>query len=163
MRVVTDYYFKLEHYRIEVKHAIIVNMKSPQPTPPSIDIVCKNLGKVGPILNELNKYIETSYSIKGQFKFYKKKGWTIFYRKSGKSLCYVSLQENKFQIVVIVGITLKDEVLHSNISEETMEIYNKAKQYFDGKWLSFEIATADDNRKIQDVKELIKIKKKPIQ
>lgn len=120
----------------------------------------KNIvGKQADKLFDLMEFIEGSYQIEGEWKHYKKGGWTLFYRKSGKSLCYINFNEGGFVVTVIIGVSLNDQFTELSLSQQTKEMFKQAKQYHDGKWLKFDVTSQRD---LADIKTLIQFKKKPV-
>lgn len=110
------------------------------------------------LVDDLRKFLKENYDAEEKIKETKSGKKTIFFRKSGKSLCIIEFNEEKIAVVVVIGISLNDKVLSSNISQKTKKMFEEAKQFFDGKWLYFEINTEKD---LEDIKTLILIKKTP--
>ena len=121
--------------------------------------VCHIVGNKKELYKDLVDFLQTNYQPQVKFTFSKKSGWTVFFRKGGKPLCYINLQENGFTVTVVIGVTLSDKVSKCGVSENTKQMFNVAKQHFDGKWLHFDVTNRDQ---IKDIKELLLIKKNPI-
>jgi len=119
----------------------------------------KIVGDKKELLKSLIDSIEINYQPQIKFTFSKKSGWTVFFRKNRKSLCYIDLRENGFSVIVVIGASLNDEIEKAKISKNTKKMFTNAKQYFDGKWLNFDVKTESQ---IDDIKSLLLIKKKPV-
>ena len=133
--------------------------KLPFPNLITIKEALRIVGKKKDYLKDLDSYIRINYKISGEFKFSKKNGWSIFYRKNGKSLCYVNLRERGFNVTVVIGASLNDVLKSSLVSTKINTLFKNAHQYHDGKWLHI---TVETKRDIEDIKQLLLIKKKPI-
>ncbi len=108
------------------------------------------------LIANLIGFIRSNYSPQEKLKPIKGGGQTIFFRKSGKSLCYIEDKGDKSIVTVVVGATLDGKVQSANLSLKTKEMFKKAKQFHDGKWLFFEVKTKSD---IKDIETLLMIKR----
>lgn len=127
-------------------------------TIPTKQEIRKIIGERFELLEKLTSYVEKSYQLDGVYKFSKKSGWTIFYKKSGKSLCYINLKEDGFNVVVVIGASLNEKVKSLEINEKTKEMFDTAYQYHDGRWLNFDVKNENE---IEDIKKLLTLKRKP--
>lgn len=127
--------------------------------PPSLKELEKMVGSTAPLLIDLMRFIEDTYQIEGDYKYSTKNGWAIFYRESGRSLCYLSLRGGDFTVTVVIGATLKDSFKNLSLSKNAKDLFNKAKQFHDGKWLHFDVKNQSD---LKDIKTLLLFKKKPV-
>ncbi len=121
--------------------------------------IYKIVGKKEALLKELIEFIEKNYEPQIKQTFSKKNGWTVFFRKGGKSLLYINLKDGGFIVTIVIGISLNSEVKNAKLSTDAQEKFEKAKQFYDGKWLFFDI---QNKRQIEDIKTLLRIKKNPI-
>jgi hypothetical protein len=109
----------------------------------------------------LKNFLDKNYDFQPELKFFGKKyGWCHKYRRKGKTLCVVFPETNAFTVLVVLG---KNEIMQfsnmaSEFNENTRNIFENAHQYFDGKWVYKRVLSNSD---LADVKQLIKIKKKP--
>lgn len=110
-------------------------------------------------LKDLVEFIKVNYDTDGVFKYSNKSGWTIFYKKSGKPLMYANIKEGGFTVTVVIGVSLADKVYKSGVNQKTVRMFETAKQYFDGRWLSFEV---QNQAQIEDIKKLLLLKKNPV-
>ncbi len=110
------------------------------------------------LFEKLTNFIEDNYQIDGVYKYSKKNGWTVFYKKSGKALCYINLKEGGFNVTIVIGASLNDEVKKLPIGATTKKMFDEAYQYHDGKWLNFDVKK---EKEIEDIKTLLIFKKKP--
>ncbi|OGC50853.1 hypothetical protein A2716_02355 [candidate division WWE3 bacterium RIFCSPHIGHO2_01_FULL_40_23] len=108
------------------------------------------------LITGLINFIRFAYSPEEKTKESKEGEKTIFFRKGGKSLCYIETKNGVYTVTVVIGASLNEKVQQADISLKAKDIFKKAKQFHDGKWLFFEIKT---NRDIDDVKSLLAIKR----
>ncbi len=89
----------------------------------------------------------------------KKFGWALRYKKS-KSFCNLIPEKNCFKLLLVFGEEerKKVETFKSGLTSHVRKDYNKAKTYFDGKWV---LIVVDSKEVIADVQRLMKIKRKP--
>lgn len=89
----------------------------------------------------------------------RKHGWSLRYKKS-KSFCTLIPEKNRFALLIVFGAEerAKVEIMKSNLSQYTLEKYDKAQTYHDGKWVLF---TIDNDKIIGDLMRLLAIKRKP--
>ena len=89
----------------------------------------------------------------------KKHGWSLRYKK-GKSFCTLIPEKNRFLIQIVFGAQEREkmEAIRDKLSERTLEDYDKAKTYHDGKWV---LLTVDADDVAADVERLLTVKRKP--
>jgi hypothetical protein len=88
----------------------------------------------------------------------KERDWTIRYRRSGKTLVTLMPEEGGFCALVVLG---KDEVEKARkveLNAAVREVFDKAKQYHDGRWLWIRPKTKGD---LASVKALLAVKRQP--
>jgi len=123
----------------------------------------KNFGEVEAILGKsieafviivgnirINYIMDEYFDGKNELKF----------RRSGKTLVTIYLKDGMFTVLVIFGKEerIKFENDHKKFSKYINDHYKNSKTYHDGKWMFIDIS---DNKYIDDIIELIRIKKKP--
>ncbi len=108
------------------------------------------------LIESLILFIRNSYSPDEKITKAKDGSETVFYRKAGKSLCYIEERDFKYKVTIVIGAGLTETIESSNVSKKTKEMFKNAKQYYDGKWLFFEVNTLRD---VEDIKALLVIKK----
>jgi len=91
----------------------------------------------------------------------KKHGWSLRYKKS-RSFCTFIPERNTFKLQITFGAREREkvEVLRDRISPSTMEAYDNATTYHDGKWL---LLTVDSDAILDDIRMLLSIKRRPNQ
>jgi len=89
----------------------------------------------------------------------KKHGWSLRYKK-GKSFCTLIPERNHFSLLIVFGAGERAQVetIRCNLSSRTMEKYDEATTYHDGKWL---LLTVDSDTVADDVEQLLAVKRKP--
>lgn len=81
------------------------------------------------------------------------------YRRGGKTLCALYARPNCVGFMIIFGKDEREkfEICRENFSAKIQQIYDEAKTYHDGKWMMFDIESADY---FDDFKRLLSIKRK---
>jgi len=89
----------------------------------------------------------------------KKHGWSLRYKKS-KSFCTFIPEKNRFAVLIVFGAEerIRVEAIRYELSARTLKQYDEATTYHDGKWL---LLTVDTDRVVDDVLQLLAIKRKP--
>lgn len=84
----------------------------------------------------------------------------LFIKRSGKALLSLHLREGFFLVSITLGQKERDkfEEQRATFSEAVCNEYDNAETLHDGKWLGF---TVRDDSLIDDIINLIKIKRKP--
>ncbi len=82
------------------------------------------------------------------------------FRRGGKTVLTIYIREECFDFLVIFGKAEREkfELQRENFPQNIQEIYDSSKTYHDGKWMLIPVA---DMEKLESVKKLILIKKKP--
>ncbi|MDO5566668.1 MAG: DUF3788 domain-containing protein [Planctomycetia bacterium] len=103
--------------------------------------------------------ISTLYDMECQWNDGGKK-WEYEYkfRRGCKTLCALYAKQDCFGCMIIFGKDEREQVekKRNSLSSHTMEIYDKATTYHDGKWVMF-----DHKLPVDDLKSLLAIKRKP--
>ncbi len=112
---------------------------------------------------ELQSWIEASYPrlfepdwIYGG----KNRGWSLRYKKT-RALCTLLPAYRQFSVLVVLGGTEREqfEERRYSWSPKLVKLYDEARAYPDGKWVTVGISSADD---LHEVMELIAMKRSPI-
>ena len=111
---------------------------------------------------ELQNWIETSYP--GVFApdwLYggKKRGWSLRYKQT-KAFCTLIPAYRLFSVVVVLGRAeqAKFEERRYSWRPQLVKLYDEARAYHDGKWLTIAISSTDDRRELV---ELVSMKRPP--
>jgi hypothetical protein len=111
---------------------------------------------------ELRSWIDTSYP--GVFEpdwLYggKNRGWSLRYKKT-KAFCTLVPAYRLFSVLVVLGGAEREkfEERRYTWSPRLVKLYDEARKYPDGKWLTVAISSADDRH---DVTELVSMKRPP--
>ena len=88
----------------------------------------------------------------------KKWGIEYKYRRGGKTLCALYARPDCYGLMIIFGKDEREKVedIRGILSAHTVEIYDNAETFHDGKWVMF-----DENLSENDLKLLLGIKRKP--
>jgi hypothetical protein len=88
----------------------------------------------------------------------KKHGWSLRYKKS-KSFCTFVPEKDRFAIVIVFGADerAKAERIRAELSPTTLEAYDQATTYHDGKWVYLHV---NGKSVIRDVQRLLAVKRK---
>jgi Protein of unknown function (DUF3788) len=90
----------------------------------------------------------------------KKRGWSLRYKKT-KALCTLLPAYRQFSVLVVLGRAEREkfEERRYSWSPQLVKLYDEARAYPDGKWLTVAISSADD---LQEVRELVSMKRPPL-
>ncbi len=113
------------------------------------------------VWSEVNKFIEMNYNIESIWDKGGKTGiYELKYRKSGKTLCALYPRELGLKILIVFGKAEREkfEGSRNNFTKYINDFYENTHQYHDGKWLYLDY---NSSVSIEDIKNLILIKKKP--
>jgi hypothetical protein len=90
----------------------------------------------------------------------KKRGWSLRYKKT-KAFCTLLPQYKLFSAVVVLGRAEREKFEERRYvwRSQVVKLYDEAKTYIDGKWLTVGISSADD---LNDVTELLTMKRPPL-
>jgi len=82
------------------------------------------------------------------------------FRQGKKTILTIYLHETYFSFLIIFGKTEREafDTRRDEFSPYVTAVYDAARTYHDGKWMSFDVSTLDQ---LEEMKKLIKIKKKP--
>ncbi|PTR34097.1 uncharacterized protein DUF3788 [Luteibacter sp. OK325] len=111
---------------------------------------------------KLRSWIDTSYP--GIFEpewLYggKKRGWTLRYKKT-KAFCTLLPGYRLLSVQVVLGRAEREKFEERRYvwRPELVKLYDEARAYPDGKWLTVAVSSADDRR---DVTALVSMKRPP--
>ncbi|SAK94369.1 hypothetical protein AWB82_06798 [Caballeronia glebae] len=109
---------------------------------------------------ELRSWIDTSYPgvFAPDWKYGgKKRGWSLRYKKT-KAFCTLIPSRKLLSVLVVFGRAEREkfEERRYSWSPRLVELYDAARAYPDGKWLTIPISSADDQ---YEVMELLRIKR----
>jgi len=107
---------------------------------------------------ELIDRIRERYAPVEKVKISKDGTQTIFFRKASKPLCYIETKETGSRAVIVIGKTLRDKVYAANLRPRVKDMFDNAKEFYDGRWLVFDISTKED---VSDVLQLLSVKRRP--
>ena len=109
---------------------------------------------------ELRNWIDESYA--GVFApdwLYggKKRGWSLRYKKT-RALCTLVPEYQRFSTVVVMGSAEREKFEERRYvwRPQLVKLYDEAKTYIDGKWLTVGISSARD---LHDLTELLAMKR----
>lgn len=129
---------------------------------PDESLISRTLGvSAGKKWNNLKSFLSENYDFEPELIFFGKKyGWCYRYRRKGKTLCVLFPEKKAFTVLVVLG---KKEIEQFKISssvfnDNTINTFEKAFQYHDGKWIYKRILSKED---LDNIKFLVEIKKKP--
>jgi hypothetical protein len=104
---------------------------------------------------ELRSWIEQSYP--GVFEpdwLYggKKRGWSLRYRKT-KALCTLLPAYRQLSVLVVLGRAERDKFDERRYSwsPQLVKLYDDARPYPDGKWLTVPISSVDDRHELTEL------------
>lgn len=89
----------------------------------------------------------------------KNRGWSLRYKKA-KAFCTMVPEYRRLSAVVVLGGAEREKFEERRYvwRPELVKLYDEAKTYIDGKWLTIAISSADD---LNDVTELLTMKRPP--
>ncbi|EJC84292.1 hypothetical protein Rleg4DRAFT_6107 [Rhizobium leguminosarum bv. trifolii WSM2297] len=89
----------------------------------------------------------------------KYRGWSLRYKKTKAFTTFVP-EYRRFSAVVVMGGAEREKFEERRYvwRPQLVQLYDSAKTYIDGKWLTVAIASADD---LHDVMELLTMKRPP--
>lgn len=82
------------------------------------------------------------------------------YRRGGKTLCTFYAKEEAANLLITYGKAEREkfEKIKESVSKQLQDLYEKTETFHDGKWLWIPL---DGNLKIEDIIEMLKIKRRP--
>jgi hypothetical protein len=89
----------------------------------------------------------------------KNRGWCLRYKKT-KAFCTLVPEFRRLSVVVVMGGAEREkfEERRHVWRPQLVKLYDEAKTYIDGKWLTLAVSSAKD---LHDVKELLTMKRPP--
>lgn len=126
---------------------------------PSFDDLISYCGKCGTLWEELDNWIKKEYDAKTQIRFPygKNYGWSIKYSKSSKHICDIFAENEAFTVFLKLSCEAF-ELIKSNLSEYSKEIYANKYPCGDGGWIRYRIT---DSKHTDDAKRFINAKVNP--
>jgi hypothetical protein len=121
---------------------------------------------LAPAWDALRQFLEDTYQITPTCdsggRMY---GWNLQYRRGGRPLCEMYPEHGSFTALVILGKAELEQAVSrldtfgQNVQWELME----APRYHDGAWMYIRVADPHTSQQdVEDIQQLILIKKKPI-
>jgi hypothetical protein len=89
----------------------------------------------------------------------KNRGWSLRYKKT-KAFCTLIPEYRRFSALVVMGGAEREKFEERRYvwRPQVVKLYDEAKTYIDGKWLTIGISSKDD---LHDAKELLIMKRPP--
>jgi len=89
----------------------------------------------------------------------KNRGWSLHYKKT-KAFCTLVPEFGRLSAVVVMGGAEREKFEERRYvwRPQLVKLYDEAKTYIDGKWLTLPVSSAKD---LHDVKELLIMKRPP--
>jgi hypothetical protein len=89
----------------------------------------------------------------------KNRGWSLRYKKT-RALVTLVPEYGRFSTVVVMGGAEREKFEERRYARrpQLVKLYDEAKSYIDGKWLTIAVSSADD---LQDVKDILTMKRPP--
>jgi len=88
----------------------------------------------------------------------KERSLTIRYRKGGKTLVTLYPKENEFVVLVVLGKEEVEKAKATRLNKNVKEVFEKARQYHEGRWLWIKPRTKAD---IESIFKMLALKRKP--
>lgn len=138
-----------------------LRMTAPESSPTPVQVAAW-LGEGNGAWLELTALIERNYSgvFVPEWLFGgKRHGWSLRYKKS-RPLCTLVPEKGRPLVVIVFGgrERAKIEKIRAKLTAETLEKYDAAPVYLDGKWLALEVRT---NAVLNDIEILLAVKRVP--
>lgn len=89
----------------------------------------------------------------------KKRGWSLRYKKT-KAFCTLVPEYSRFSAVVVMGGAEREKFEERRYvwRAPLVKLYDEAKTYIDGKWLTVAVSSSNE---LQDLTELLTMKRPP--
>ncbi len=130
--------------------------KDHRPTGKEIE---RALGKRYTLFRALVDFMKRSYQLEGDWNYGGKNyGWNLWFRKGGKTLLNLFPQDGYPVAQVVLGNQLVEKAGPLKLGKHAKDVFSKAAQFFDGRWLYIPVKTAKD---AADIQNLIAPKRKP--
>jgi hypothetical protein len=116
-------------------------------------------GKRYPLYKLLVDFMKRNYQLKGDLSYGGKNyGWNLWFRRSGKTLLNLFPQKGYLVAQVVLGKEQIEKASALKLGRNVAEVFSKAPQYFDGRWLYAPVKTKRD---VEDIQALVMLKRKP--
>jgi len=123
---------------------------------PSAKDIADVLGRAASLYDDLMKFMDFEYSLIGALEYGGQKyGWAMEFRKGGKPLATLFPADKKFVAQIVLGRDASAEAAKLNLGNHVREVFDHARQLFDGRWLFIPVTSKRD---LEDVKRLIRLK-----
>ncbi len=123
---------------------------------PDYQEISTALSGIKPAWDELINYIDSTYKIKGEYKFYGKNfGWALRFNKSGKSLIALYPSDNAFTAQIILNAEQVKEALLIIKNGQIIKTIRETTYIIEGKWIYIKMS---DISLLDDIKNLIRIR-----
>ncbi|MCU0851899.1 MAG: DUF3788 domain-containing protein [Thermoplasmata archaeon] len=114
------------------------------------------LGSKAPLWDDLVGYLDQKHGVQGQLSFGGQKyGWFLGFRKGGRPLADLYPGADTLTVQVVLGKAATAEALRLKFGRQVQEVFDNARQLYDGRWLFVPVRTKRD---LEDVKTLIDTK-----
>jgi hypothetical protein len=114
------------------------------------------LGKAGPDWKEFVQFVEKSFGVNGEWKYYGKNyGWALRFRKGGKALVSLYPGERSYTVQMILIQSVVDQTRTMKLGKAVRAAISKAHPYPEGRWVFLKI---DSKSIAKDAKELLLLK-----
>jgi hypothetical protein len=89
----------------------------------------------------------------------KQHGWGLRFKKS-RPLCTLIPEKNRLALLMVFGAKEREKVeaIRNCLSRHTLQEYDAAQIYHDGKWV---VLTIDSDQAVRDLALLLTVKRKP--
>ncbi|MBU0976061.1 MAG: DUF3788 family protein [Patescibacteria group bacterium] len=95
---------------------------------PGTHDINKALGRSKELWTDLKQFIERSYTVEGEFKYYgKNNGWVIRYKKGGRALLTFTPLNNGFEIMIVLGKKEVEKANNEKFGANISIVYKGAK------------------------------------
>lgn len=130
---------------------------------PDYENIIKFIGskKVQDTWKNLLAFIDNSYNLDKKILFGGKKyGWAVQYKKSKKTIVTIFPERESLTVLLIFGKSELEKIydIKGEFSKPIIDQIDNTEQFHDGKWVWIKY---QNGFVIDDIKELIKIKRKP--
>jgi hypothetical protein len=123
---------------------------------PSMEEIQAALGGKADLWDELVGFISERYDVKGELSFGGSKyGWELSFRKGGRPLADLYPGSGTFTVQVVLGRAATEKATHLRFGPHVNDIFDNARQLYDGRWLFVPIRSKQD---IEDIRLLIDAK-----
>ncbi len=127
--------------------------------PPTQKEIERALGKRYGLYELLVDFMKRSYQLDGTLSYGGKNyGWNLWFRRSGKTLLNLFPQDGFCVAQVVLGQEQIEKARTLKLGKRVAEVFSKASQFHDGRWLYAPVKTAKDAR---DIQELVALKRTP--